>query len=181
MAPTVAISGNNNVWFDLKAVDEARDQTLDEVRDAVTTAWTAQKTEAAVQAEVDKALGELKAGKAFADVAASLNQFPQLSQPLTRAGEQSPPLDQQVASAAFRGGEGYVGSAVNADGDHVIFQVVEIISDETALAEDKGGYIASTRQNTLYSDFMGGLRDTMGMQINQKALTQLLALDQTGQ
>src|SRR5690606_27614789 len=56
LAPTVAISANNNVWFDLKAVDEARDQTLDEVRDALTAAWTAEKTEAAVQAEVDKAL-----------------------------------------------------------------------------------------------------------------------------
>jgi peptidyl-prolyl cis-trans isomerase D len=181
LAPTVAISGNNNVWFDLKAVDEARDQTLDEVRDAVTTAWTNEKTEAAVQAEVDKAMGELKGGKAFADVAASLNQFPQLSQPLARTGEQTPPLDQTVAAAAFGGGEGYIGSAVNADGDHVVFQVVEIISDETKLTEDAGGYIAGTRQNTLYSDFMGGLRDIMGMQINQKALSQLLALDQTGQ
>ena len=182
LAPTVAISGNNNVWFDLKAVDEARDQTLDEVRDAVTTAWVEEKTEAAVQAEVDKALADLKAGKPFPEVAASLNQFPQLSQPLTRAGEQTPPLDQTVAAATFGGGEGYVGSAVNGDGDHVVFQVVEIISDDDALTEDAGGYIANTRQNTLYSDFMGGLRDTMGMQINQKALTQLLALDeQTGQ
>ncbi len=181
LAPTVAISGNNNLWFDLKSVEEARDQTLDEVRDVLTTAWTEEKTEAAVQAEVDKALGELSAGTPFADVAASLNQFPQLSQPLTRAGDQTPPLDQTVAAATFRGGEGYVGSAVNSDGDHVIFQVVEIITDETNLAQDQGGYIANTRQNTLYSDFMGGLRDTMGLQINQKALTQLLALDETGQ
>lgn len=181
LAPTVAISGNNNVWFDLKAVDAARDQTLDEVRDAVTTAWTNEKTEAAVQAEVDKAMAELRGGKAFADVAASLNQFPQLSQPLSRAGEQTAPLDQTVAAATYGGGEGYIGSAVNAEGDHVIFQVVEIISDETKLAEDAGGYIAGTRQNTLYSDFMGGLRDIMGMQVNQKALMQLLALDQTGQ
>lgn len=181
LPPTVSISGNNNVWFDLKTVDEARDQTLDEVRDLVTTAWTNEKTEAAVQAEVDKALEQLKSGTAFGDVAASLNQFPQLSQPFARAGEQTPPIDQAVAAAAYAGGEGHIGSAVNGEGDHVVFQVVEIVSDETKLAEDAGGYIAGTRQNTLYSDFMGGLRDTMGMQINQKALTQLLALDQTGQ
>jgi peptidyl-prolyl cis-trans isomerase D len=181
LPPTVAISGNNNVWFDLKAVDEARDQTLDEVRDVVTTAWTEEKTEAAVKAEVDKALDQLKSGTAFGDVAASLKQFPQLSQPFARTGEQTPPIDQAVALAAYGGGAGHIGSAVNGDGDHVVFQVVEIVSDETKLTEDAGGYIAGTRQNTLYSDFMGGLRDTMGMQINQKALTQLLALDQTGQ
>lgn len=181
LPPTISITANNNIWFDLKATDPARDQTLDEVRDAVTTAWTDEKTKAAVQAEVDKAMEQLKSGTAFADVAAGLNQFPQLSQPLNRTGEAALPLDQPVVSAAYAGGEGYFGTAVNGDGDHVVFQVVEIVPADGPLTEDAGGYIASTRQNTLYSDFMSGLRDSMGMQVNQKALSQLLALDQTGQ
>jgi peptidyl-prolyl cis-trans isomerase D len=180
LAPTVAISGNNNVWFDLKAVEAARDQTLDEERDAVTTAWTDEKTKAAVQAEVDKAMGQLNSGTAFADVAAGLNQFPQLSQPLARSGEPTPPLDQAVASAAFAGGEGHVGTAVNSDGDHVVFQVVEIIPAEGDLNEDAGGYIASTRQNTLYSDFMSGLRDSLGVKENMQVITQVLALPTAG-
>jgi peptidyl-prolyl cis-trans isomerase D len=180
LAPTVAISGNNNVWFDLKSVEAASDQTLDEVRDAVTTAWTDERTKAAVQAEVDKAMGQLNSGTAFADVAAGLNQFPQLSQPLARSGEPTPPLDQAVASAAFAGGEGHVGTAVNGDGDHVVFQVVEIIPAEGGLNEDAGGYIASTRQNTLYSDFMSGLRDSLGVKENMQVITQVLALPTSG-
>lgn len=179
--PTVAISANNNVWFDLKEIEEARDQTLDEVRDLVTQAWTGEKTAAAVQGEVDKALADLRSGKTFADVAAGLNQFPQLSQPLARAGEATPPLDQTVIAAAFAGGEGHFGSAINSDGDQVVFQVIEIIQGEEDATEDAGGYIAGTRQNTLYSDFMSGLRDSMGLRINEKALTQVLALDQKGQ
>jgi peptidyl-prolyl cis-trans isomerase D len=179
LAPTVTISANNHVWFDLKATDVARDQTLDEVREAATTAWTDEKTAAAVQAEVDKAMAALKSGTPFADVAASLNQFPQLSQPLSRAGDAAP-LDQTVAAAAFAGGEGHYGTATNGDGDHVVFQVVEIVAGEENLTQDMGGYIAETRQNTLYNDFMSGLRDSEGMQINQQALTQLLALDATG-
>lgn len=179
LPPTVSVNANNNVWFDLKAVDVARDQTLDEVRDAITAALVAEKTEAAVQAEVDKAIEQLKAGTAFADVAVGLNQFPQLSQPLARSGEATPPLDQAVAAAAYGGGEGYYGTTVNGDGDHVVFQVVEIIPGDGDMALDEGGYIAGTRQNTLYSDFMGGLRDSMGLKINQSTLTQLLALDQT--
>jgi peptidyl-prolyl cis-trans isomerase D len=93
----------------------------------------------------------------------------------------TPPLDQAVVSAAYAGGEGHFGTAVNAEGQHVIFQVVTIVPAEGNVAEDVGGYIASTRQNTLYADFMSGLRDAVGMQVNEKALTQLLALDQTGQ
>ena len=176
LAPTIAINANNNVWFDLKTIDAARDQTLDEVKDVVTAAWTAEKTEAAVKAEVDKALADIKGGKAFGDVAGSLNQFPVLSQPLTRQGETAP-LDQAVASAAFGGGEGYVGSAVNGGGDRVLFQVVEIVPSTDEATLDAGGYTAETRQNTLYSDFMSGLRESMGMTINQKVLSQLLALD----
>jgi len=176
LAPTVAISANNNVWFDLKSVDAARDQTLEEVRDAVSAAWIAEKTEAAVQAEVDKALADIKSGMSFADVAGSLNQFPVLSQPLSRQGEAAP-LDQAVASAAFGGGEGFVGTAVNGEGDHVLFQVVEIVPSTEEATADAGGFISETRQNTLYSDFMGGLRDSMGIQVNQTVLSQLLALD----
>lgn len=180
LAPTVSISANSNVWFDLKGVEPARDQTLDEVREAVTTALTDERTAAAVQAEVDKAMAALKDGTPFPDVAASLNQFPQLSQPLARGGETTPPLDQSVVAAAFAGGEGHFGTALNGDGDHVIFQVVEIVPGDGDLTEDTGGYIASTRQNTLYSDFMGGLRESMGMQVNEQVLTQLLALDTVG-
>ena len=55
------------------------------------------------------------------------------------------------------------------------------MAGEADLTQDMGGYIAETRQNTLYNDFMAGLRDSQGLVINQKALTQLLALDQTGQ
>jgi peptidyl-prolyl cis-trans isomerase D len=180
LAPTVAISGNNNVWFDLKAVTDARDQTLEEVRDQVTTAWTEEQTDAAVQAEVDRVMEQLKSGTPFEDVAVGLNQFPVLSQPVSRSGEQTPPIDQRVAAAAFLGGEGFVGSALNSEGDHVIFRVVEIIPNTEDASADVGGFIGDQRQNTLYSDFRAGLRDSLGLNLNQQALNQILALDSTG-
>jgi len=76
--------------------------------------------------------------------------------------------------------EGYVDSAVNADGDHVVFQVVEITPPEAATNDAAKGMVAETRQNSLYSDFMGGLRETSGMQVNRKALDSLLALGTSG-
>jgi peptidyl-prolyl cis-trans isomerase D len=180
LSPTIAISANNNVWFDLKGTEAARDQTLDEVRDAVVAAWIAEKTEAEIVAQTDKALADIKAGTPIADAAAAVNQFSVLSQPFTRSGDGTPVISAAVANAAFGGGEGYVGTAVNGDGDHVVFQVVEITPAETTTNEAAKGMVAETRQNSLYSDFIGGLRDTTGMQINQKALGQLLALDTSG-
>ncbi len=134
LAPTISLGSNRNVWFDLKKVDPARDQTLDEVRDAVATAWTNEKTAEALAAEVTKLTDQLKAGTAFADVAASINQFPTLSPPLMRDGttlingqrQPEPVLSQSVVSAIFNGGPDHFGSAVNSDGDHVIFQVADV-------------------------------------------------------
>ncbi len=181
LAPTIAVSANNNIWFDLKAIEPARDQTLDEVRDEVVAALTAERENEAVVAEVEAILARLEAGEAFADVALSLNLFPQLSQPMTRSGDGSTQLDQAVASAAFSGAEGHFGSAINGDGDHVVFQVVEVVpAAETATPELKT-YLEDTTRQSLVGDFVTGLRDAAGIRVNQQTLNQILALDVTGQ
>jgi peptidyl-prolyl cis-trans isomerase D len=174
---TLSLSANNNIWFDLKAIDPARDQTLDEVRDAIVAAITSERTNAAVTAEVEAIVQSLKDGNAFADVALQRNQFPILSQPMTRNGDGTPVLSSAVAAAAFAGGEGHFGSAVNDDGDNVIFQVVEIIPAEAGTSEQAKAYIDETTRQSLYADFVNGLRDEAGLRVNQQVLNQLLALD----
>ncbi len=178
LAPTIAVSANNNIWFDLKGIEPARDQTLDEVRDAIVAAVATERTEQAITAEVEKVLERLKAGEDFATVATSINQFPQLSQPLTRAGEEgNPTLDQTVGAAVFGGGEGHFGSSINASGEHVVFRVVEV----TPPAEPPPAvlqYLEETMRQSLYSDFIAGLRDDAGVRVNQKVLDQILAVNQ---
>lgn len=173
LAPTIQLSSNRNVWFDLKQVDEARDQTLDEVRDAVTTAWTDAKTNEAVAAEVAKLLEQVKSGTAFAEVASSIGQFPILSQPLKRSGDGTTVLNQTVANEIFNGGPTHFGSAVNGDGDHVVFQVVEVnagTADETA---DIKKFVEESNRDALYNDLLTGLKSKAGMRINDQVLKQL--------
>jgi peptidyl-prolyl cis-trans isomerase D len=178
LPPTIAISANNNIWFDLKGIEPARDQTLDEVRDAVVAAVAAERTEQAITAEVETVITRLKGGEDFATVATSINQFPQLSQPLSRAGENgNPTLDQTVGAAVFGGGEGHFGSAINAAGEHVVFRVVEITPPAQAEPQVLQ-YLEQTMRQSLYSDFITGLRDEAGVRVNQKVLDQLLAVSQ---
>ncbi|HQZ13750.1 MAG TPA: SurA N-terminal domain-containing protein [Devosia sp.] len=174
---TISLSANNNIWFDLKAIDPARDQTLDEVRDAVATAITEERTSAAVTTEVEAIVESLKGGLPFADVALQRNQFPILSQPMTRNGDGTPVLSRSVASAAFAGGTGHFGSAINDDGDNVIFQVVEIIPAEASSLEQAQAYLQETTRQSLYADFVTGLRDAAGVKLNQKVLDQILVID----
>lgn len=181
LAPTVSLGANRNVWFDLKAVEPARDQTLDEVREDVVAAWTAEKTEEALVAEVEGIMERLRAGEAFADIALALNQFPILSQPMNRSGDGTDVLNQDVAAAAFAGGEGHFGSAKNGDGDHVVFQVVEIMPATAETAEPARSFVEEASRETLYSDFVAGLRDEAGIRINRQTLDKIIALDIAGQ
>ncbi|MHB1110164.1 MAG: peptidylprolyl isomerase [Devosia sp.] len=182
LAPTLSLGSNRNVWFDLKAVEPARDQTLDEVHDAVLAAVTAERSEAAVVAEVEKITGRLKAGEAFADIAVSLNQFPILSQPLGRSGDGTTVLNQDVAAAAFAGGPSHFGSARNGDGDYVVFQVVEVTAATAEATDAARSFVEEANRETLYGDFVNGLRDAAGIRLNRQTFDQLIALDAaTGQ
>jgi peptidyl-prolyl cis-trans isomerase D len=182
LTPAVSLGSNRNVWFDLKSIEPARDQTLDEVRDAVTTAWTNQKTTEALTAEVAVTLDKLRAGKAFADVAAELNQFPVLSQPLTRSGDGTSVLNQTVAEAIFSGGPDHFGAAINGDGDQVVFHVVEVMPATIAdAAPAVKQFIENSTRDGLYADFQRGLLETAGYKVNQQALLNLLSLNSAGQ
>ncbi len=182
LTPAVSLGSNRNVWFDLKSVEPARDQTLAEVRDAVAAAWTEQKTAEALTTEVAVTLDKLRAGTPFADAAAELNQFPVLSQPLTRNGDGTSVLNQAVAEAIFAGGPDHFGAALNGDGDQVIFRVVEVTPATTAdAAPTLQQFIENSTRDGLYADFQRGLLETSGFRVNQQALLNLLSLNTAAQ
>ena len=178
--PTIVISANNNIWFDVTGIEPARDRTLDDVRDEVEPALLDARTADALEVAVAEAVERIEGGEPLADVAASVNQFPRTSQPLTREGDGTPELNRSVAAAVFGGGPGHIGSAVNGDGDYVVFEVAEV-TPATETAPDAQAYLEETIQQSLYSDFVTGLRETAGVTVNQQTLNQLLALDTAGQ
>jgi peptidyl-prolyl cis-trans isomerase D len=182
LAPTVSISSTNNVWFDLSKVEPARDQTLDEVKDKVAAAWTAEKTDDALKAQVKAITAELDAGKSFQDVAAEHSQFATVSQPITRDGDKTNVLTQQVATQIFASGPDSHGSAVDGDGDYLLYHVVDVTpatgDGDKAIAD----FLENSQRQGLNAAFIGGLREQAGLKnFNQQALAQLLGLGQPAQ
>src|SRR5690606_24003552 len=102
--PTVAYGANNNLWFDLSNIEAARDQTLDEVRDAVAAAWTNARTSEALEAAAKASVAELDAGTSIALVAGEHNAQSTVSQPFTRDGDGTPVFNQNVATNVFSAG-----------------------------------------------------------------------------
>ena len=181
LAPTISIAANSNVWFDLIKVDVARDQTLDEVKDAVTTAWTNQKTDEALQAEVKSITTDLDGGKAFQDVAAAHNQVATLSEPINRDGNKTNVLNEQVANQIFSSGPNSHGSAQDGDGDYVVYHVVDVQVATGDPDKNITDFLTNSSRDALYAEFMGGIRDEAGIHINQQALSSVLNLDPTAQ
>ncbi|MBI4920182.1 MAG: SurA N-terminal domain-containing protein [Devosia nanyangense] len=181
LAPTVAFSATKNLWFDLSKIEAARDQTLDEVHDAVATAWTNGKTEEALQAEVKAAVDELQQGTSIQLVSSEYNADTKTSQPFTRDGDKTNVFNQQVATQIFSAGPDSRGSALDGDGDYVIYHVLEVTPPTAEPDANIKDFLSNSTRDALYAEFIGGLRDEAGIKINQQTLSTVLNLDQTAQ
>ncbi|KKB82799.1 hypothetical protein VW29_14620 [Devosia limi DSM 17137] len=177
LTPAISLGSNANLWFDLVSVDPARDQTLDEVRDAVTTALTTERVNAAILAEAEAATQRLDAGESLADVAASLNLFPQLSSPFNRFGLPNTSIDSAVASAVFAGGPEHHGSTINDAGEHIVFQVVDAIPATDPLDAQAIAALENEVRTGIYGDFVTSVMQDTRVTENTQALRQVLTLN----
>ena len=177
LTAAIPLAGNSNLWFDVQAIEPARDQTLDEVRDAVAETLTAERVNNAILAAQAEAVARLDNGEALADVAASYNVFPQISAPFTRFGSEDGTIDGAVAQAAFAGDADHHGSAVSQSGEFIVFQVTDLTEAEGTLEEAATASLENEVRVGLYGDFVAGVRDDARMVVNQQALQQALALN----
>lgn len=174
LIPSVPLSGNAHLWFDLENVAPARDQTLDEVRDQVTAAITEQRINEALMALGQDVVARLEAGEALEDIALELNTFPQISAPFTRFGSDDGFIDGTTASAAFAGGPDHKGSVVTESGEFLVFTVTDSAAPADQLDAQVLATLGNDARNSLYGEFVAALRDDAGLRVNQQALTQLL-------
>jgi len=177
LAATVTYGANHNLWFDLTAVEPARDQTLDEVRPLITTAWTDAKVDETLKAQVEAIVAELDSGKSFADVAAARNQLTIGSAPFTRTGDGSSIINNAVASSVFsQGPEGH-GWAVNGDGEYVVYKVASVTPPTDAPPSDITEFLLNANRDALYADFITGLTDELWPQnVRGSAYQRMLTL-----
>jgi peptidyl-prolyl cis-trans isomerase D len=161
LTATVAYGATNNLFFDLNNIDVARDQTLDEVRDAVSTAWTNAKTDELLKAQVDEIIAALDSGRSFQDIAAERTQFATISAPITRDGDGTTVLNNAVATSIFSAGPGTHGWAVNGDGDYLVYHVVDVTPPTTDAGKDITDFLTNATRDGLYADLIAGLTDEL--------------------
>lgn len=177
LTAAIPLAGNGNLWFDLNAIEPARDQTLDEVRDTVAETLTAERINNAILSAQADAVARMDAGESITDVALAYNVFTQISAPFSRFGSDDGTIDSAVASAAFAGDATHRGSTVSQGGEFIVFQVTDLTEATGPLEASAGASIENEVRVGIYGDFVTAVRDDARMTINQQTLQQVLALN----
>ena len=110
----------------------------------------------------------------------ALNQFAQLSQPITRNGDGTPVLDRAGRGLRLRRRRRPLRRG--AERRRRLRRLPGGRGHPRRGRDARAGARASSTEasrDTLYSDFVTGLRDEVGVRVNQQALNQVLALDTT--
>src|SRR5690606_25576339 len=176
LTPAITLNSSHSLWFDLTAVEPARDQTLEEVGDEVRAALMAERTQEALAAEAERVVAELDAGRALSDIASGLGEEVVRSAPFGRGGAELSAIGPEVAAAAFSGGSDHHGAARNAEGDYVVFAVAEVVPAAEA-TEEVANFLEQSARDSLFSEFVGGIRDQAGLRVNQQVFSQVVGLD----
>ncbi|MGL4438453.1 MAG: SurA N-terminal domain-containing protein [Bosea sp. (in: a-proteobacteria)] len=162
---------NGYVWYDVTAIDQARERTFEEVRSTVASQWRQDEVTTRLQAKAREVTDRLGKGETMEAVAASLGLSVAVSPELTRASS-VPEFPANVLTVAF-------GTAVNAAASadlgalrgRMIFSVqsaaVTPFLRTTTEAENVSQQLGVAIGDDLLSQYVSALQTRLGVRINQ--------------
>ena len=165
----IDLGGHGFMWYAVTAIDPAHDRPLDEVRDRVLAAWTAEKTAEKLAADAKGVEARLAEGKSFAEAVGPTGAAVKTSEAFRRS-EAPDGLPPSVVAAAFSGPKGHVASVAGAGGDHVVINVVDVVEAAYFPGTDAEKAIASrvtaSLRASLVEQFVRAEQKAMGVSAN---------------
>ncbi|MBX9760417.1 MAG: SurA N-terminal domain-containing protein [Beijerinckiaceae bacterium] len=159
------------IWFEISAVDPARDRTLDEVRDQVVAAWRSDELARLLQEKAAGLVKRIQGGESFEDVAKSIGVEPQFDQEVRRLVASKLPAS--AVTRAFAAPVGSVGS-VAAGSDRIIFKVNDAVVPPFDVEEPAIVALQPQLRNALTEDilsqYIARVQEDLGVSINEAAV-----------
>ncbi|WP_295882030.1 peptidyl-prolyl cis-trans isomerase [uncultured Bartonella sp.] len=123
----IAIKGGGYLWYRVDKVVNARDRTLDEVKDKVVALWKADETQRLLDEKASKLEQELKDHKTLDNLAQELGVAKKTARGLKRGGSDEV-LGADGINAAFSGPKGHSGVSKAADNEQrIVYRVTESV------------------------------------------------------
>ncbi len=164
------------LWYEVTDITPERDQTLDEVRQAVIEAWTGDQQQQKLKALAENSEQELKDGKPLTQLADALGVTVQTSAPFKRAA-QVDGLSSDAVQMAFSGPKGFTATTPGENGDYIVLEVAEVSQPAFFReAEDVANMdvqLSESLQNSIIGAYVAEVETRVGVEINQPVLLQI--------
>jgi peptidyl-prolyl cis-trans isomerase D len=165
------------VWFDVDSIAPARDRSLDEVKGPVVARWRDDEIAARLKSKAGEILDKVKAGTAFAEVAAADSLKVEWRPGIKRDGT-APGLSAVAVIEVFKTPQDATGSAEGAGPtERIVFRVTEIkvppLDAQAADGKRLDEALKSRSGEDLLAQYLAKLQNDLGVSVNAIALNQI--------
>jgi peptidyl-prolyl cis-trans isomerase D len=177
--PPINIGAEGFVWFEVNDITNARDRTLDEVRDRVVADWTAMKTSEALGAKAEELKQRLEKGAELSAIAEELSAAVETKYALTR-GDVDAVFGEAAVASAFSGPNGVVEVANDASGDNRILLQVTSVNDASAVtagsvSPEQRAQVSQQMADDILDQLVARLQADYGVSVNRELAERALA------
>ena len=177
--PPINIGSEGFVWFEVNDVTEARDRTLDEVRDQVVTDWTAMKTGEALAARAEELKQRLEKGADLATLAEELAVSVETKYALSR-GDTDAVFGEAAVASAFSGPKGLVEVASDASNENRILLQVTSVNDAStvtaaSVSEEQRERVSRQIADDILDQMVARLQSEYSVSVNRELAERALA------
>lgn len=155
-------------WFEISAVEPARQRGLEEARPALLAAWRAQESQRALTQKAADLVKRIRAGEAFADIAKSEKAEVKHSPDVKRIGAEG--LDEAAIVQMFDQPVGGAGSVATQQG-RLVFHVLDSAAPDFNPDKDVNKQIAEQMKTQIgediLSEYVKKLEADYGVRLNE--------------
>ncbi len=171
---TISTADGGTVWFEVAAIDPARQRTLDEVKPEVEAAWREEETAKRIDAKAADLVKAIDAGQqTLEQVAQSLGNLA-----VTHIGDAkragAAGLDNSAVAKIFDVPVGSAGSAAAGAASRTLFRVLDStvppLDPEATETKQIGERYRVSLQDSIINAYLGKLGSKLGTKVNQEAL-----------
>jgi peptidyl-prolyl cis-trans isomerase D len=173
------------IWYEVTEITQARDRTLDELRDRVETRWRDDEVATRLHTKAGELLDKLKAGTPLAELAMAEGLTVETKAEIRRRSTGAP-LSARALDAVFRTPKDTASFAPAATGseqpaeagEQMVFRVTDIkiptIDLNSGEAKNIRDVLGRMAADDLFAEYVARVENEVGVTINEPALRQIV-------
>ena len=172
---TISTADGGTVWFEVAAIDPARQRTLDEAKPEVEAAWREEETAKRIDAKAADLVKSIDAGQqTLEQVAQSLGNLAVTHIGDAESAPGPPGSTRSAVAKIFDVPVGSAGSAPTGDASRTLFKVLDStvppLDAEAPETKQIGERYRVSLQDSIINAYLGKLGSRLGTKVNQEAL-----------